>query len=276
MRGRPDVRTAGSPGVSWAWGVLVMVLSVFVSGCGRETPPVQGVPADDALALAQRVVAHHGMAANITAQLLVRVRPAGMDAQIATVNLWSPADGRVRLSASRVGFSGIEGLISADGSLLAVVRDGEVIRDSLRTAFVEVLGPQARPERLIEDLKAGPLPLATTFTRTDAGLSCIDPGTGLRVEVDLAADGLSIERKRWYLADGTEALRIDYARPQVFDGLRRAASWTVTIAVVDAQIQLRIQDIDVVPQIGEARLRLEAPAGEAVDIAGFLAGAAGD
>lgn len=260
MRRRPDV--------SWAGMVLVAVFWVLASGCGREASRAQADHADDALALAQRVVAHHGMAANVTAQLLVRIKPAGKDAQIATVNLWSPADGRVRLSASRVGFSGIEGLISADGALLAVVRDGEVIRDSLRTAFADVLGPQARPERLIEDLKAGPLPLAAAFTRTDTGLSCIDPGTGLRVEVDLAADGLSIERKRWFLADGTEALRIDYARPQIFDGLRRAASWTVTIADVDAQIQLRVQDIDVVPQIGDARLQLDAPAGvRVVDLA---------
>src|SRR5690606_24308576 len=100
---------------------------------------------------------------------------------------------------------------------------------------------------------------------------CIDPGTGLQVEVDLAADGLTVTRKRWLRPDGDEVLRLDYAREQLFDGLRRAASWIVTIPGVDAQIQLRIQDIDVVPQIGEVRLRLEAPAEGAIDLATFFA-----
>lgn len=255
-----------------------VLIAVMLSGCGRQVPEAQAQPdpVDNALALAQRVVAHHGMAANLTAQLLLRVKPVGADAQIATINLWTPADGRTRLSVTRVGFSGIEGVIAADGGLLAFTRDGVVVRDNLRQAFAETLGPDARPQRLIEDLKAGPLPLAAAFTRTATGLACIDPGTGLRVEVDLAADGLTVTRKRWLRPEGEEVLRLDYAREQRFDGLLRAASWTVTMPDVDAQVQLRIQEIDVVPQIGEARLQLEVPAGEAVDIAGFLTRAAGD
>lgn len=258
--------------------LTALVFALFAVGCGA--PPRTGVhdpgqlgdppAADRALSQASAVVRHYGNAPTITAQLLIRIKPAKKDAQIATVNAWSPADGRTRLSVTRVGFSGVEALVGADGTVVAIARDGDLIRDDLRTAFTDVLGAQAQPQRLIEDLKAGPLPLAGAYERTATGLACIDPGTALRVEVDLAADGVTVTQKRWLHPDGHEALRIDYARDQLFDGLRRAARWNVTIADVDAEIQVRVQNLDVVPQIGDERMALAVPADrEAQNLATF-------
>ncbi len=257
---------------------LTLVVALAIAGCGNaargySTPSgaQSGDNAEAALAQAGEIVRHYGNAPTITAQLLIRVKPAQKDAQVATANVWSPADGRTRLSVTRVGFSGVEALVGADGNLVAIARDGDVVRDDLRTAFADVLGPQAQPQRLIEDLKAGPLPLAAAYERTPTGLACLDPGTALRVEVDLAADGVTVTQKRWLHADGHEALRIDYARDQLFDGLRRAARWNITIADVDAEIQVRVQKIDVVPQIGDDRLALEVPLGRPTqDLATFI------
>jgi len=267
---------------------LGLLLALAGAGCGsaaRSNATAQAAqpsaqagdpPAPDAaLTQAAAIVRHYANAPTITAQLLIRIKPTKKDAQIATVNAWSPGDGRTRLSVTRVGFSGVEALVGADGTLVAVARDGDVVRDDLRTAFADVLGVQAQPQRLIEDLKAGPLPLADAYERTATGLACLDPGTALRVEVDIAADGVTVTQKRWLHADGHEALRIDYARDQLFDGLRRAARWNVTIAEIDAEIQVRVQNLDIVPQIGDERMALAVPADrEAEDLATFTRTAA--
>jgi hypothetical protein len=266
---RPSNRDFGNPRFR-KLALLSVLGSLFVLGCTRAEPQGPALGAD-AAADAQAVIAHQGSAGAISAQAILRVKPSERDAIILTINLWSPPDGRIRLSASKVGVSGMEALIGTDGSLVAIPRDGEVVRDRVATAFANVLGPDAHPARLIEDLKVGPLPLAKSYERTATGLACIDPGTGLRVAIDLAADGVTATRKTWFAADGSIALAVAFDREQNFEGLQRATRWTFTIPNWKGECQLRLQKIDVVPMIGEDRLRLDVPAdAKVVDAATFL------
>lgn len=243
------------------WLTLAVLTVLLGTGCvSRTESKSQAQPTGTALETALAIVAHHGTAATITAQLMIRLKPADGDAVVVTTNVWSPADGRIRLHVSKVGFAGLDALVSPTGAIDAVTRDGDVAHDTADHAFADHLGPRAQPMRLIEDLKAGPLPLASVFERTATGLTCIDPGTGLRTEVDLADNGLDIIAKRWLNMDGEAVLTIQYERPQVFDGLTRSSKWTITSPTWDGVCQVRLQQIDVVPTISEERLALAIPA----------------
>src|SRR5690606_5991190 len=123
----------------------LLVVLALLTGCGRAEPKAVAVDpppavAGDGLALAKRVVERSGSAATISATVVVRFQEPGQEAMNLSLSLWSPADGRVRLSAHKVGVSGIEALVQTDGTFAAVDRDRTVVRDALGTVVADLLG----------------------------------------------------------------------------------------------------------------------------------------
>ncbi len=258
----------------WALGMCALVGLAF--GCASQRPAAtragqQPALADDAaMRLAAQVAGYHRSADIVAVDLLVRVKPAGRDALQFSVNLWSTADGRVRIALSKVGVSGFEALIHPDGAIGAVGRGGERVVDDLEAAFADDVAADAHLALLIEEFKRGPLPAARSFTAAGRTLSCTDPATGLRVVVTLAADSPQAVSKSFTDAKGTEILRFDYARYKNLDGLQRPSLITIVVPSAPGAYAMRVQNVDVLPAIGEQRMALTLPDGAAMDFAGFV------
>jgi len=239
----------------------IAVLGLALAGCGpgRQTPPVIG--ADTAAKRAAQAQAWHQGAATITADLLVRIKPAGRDALTFTVNIWSPADGRIRLQVSKVGVSGFDALIQPDGAFTVVSREDDVVDDDLERVFAADLGAGAALARLVEELKLGPLPAAAGFAADGGILTALDPATGLSVAIAFAEQPEQIASKSWRDPAGAEQMRLDYARYKTFDGLQRPSLMTISIPGRDGEYLVRVQDLNVVPSISDGRMRLSVPEG---------------
>lgn len=281
---------------SGVWSrVTLAMLALATIGCGSQrndppdsrpqTPdaspapvePSAAVPAEDGrtppiieagIARVAELLTAHGRADTVTCDLLVRAKPADGDAITFQIFLWCPADGRIRLKASKLDVDFCEALVQADGSFTAIlVRSREVVRGNLKD--VRVLDAQGRPlgppflgylALLVAEAKTGPIPDQGVTAVHERRIEAKDPTSGLAVGVELNADDTAAA-KRFYDAPGKESLRFDYSRYQAFDGLRRPAKLQVTVPNDPSEYGVRVREIDVVPAIDQERMRLEVSQG---------------
>jgi len=238
------------------------LLALSLAACGGAPRAGQNaVGADTAVRRAEQAQQWHRAAESITADLLVRVKPAGRDALTFTVNVWSPADGSVRLQVSKVGVSGFDALIQPDGSFTVVSREDDVVVDDLEHAFADELGQGAALARLVEELKIGPVPAAATFTADGGTLSATDPATGLPVTLLFAEQPEQIASKSWTGPDGKPGMRLEYSRYKIFDGMQRPSVIAIRLPGRDGEFLVRVQDLNAVPSISDGRMRVAVPNG---------------
>lgn len=229
-----------------------------------QTPPILAA----GIARVAELLNVHGRAETITASLLIRVKPADGDAITFQIFLWCPADGRIRLKASKLDVDFCDALVQADGSFTAVmVRSNEVVRGNLKD--ISVLDQQGKPlgppflgylALLVAEAKTGPIPDQGVTAVHERRIEAKDATSGLGVGVDLNADDTAAS-KRFYDAPGKESLRFDYSRYQEFDGLRRPAILKVTVPNDPSDYLVRVREIDVVPSIDPQRMKLEVSQG---------------
>ena len=233
-----------------------------LAGCtGSSRSEATTVGADTAARRAEQAQAWHRPAGSITADLLVRIKPAGRDALTFTVNVWSPADGRVRLQVSKVGVSGFDALIEADGAMTVVSREDDVVVDDLERVFADDLGAGAALARLVDELKLGPVPAAAAFAADGGTLTGVDPATGLNLVIAFAEQPEQITSKIYRDATGVERMRLEYDRYKTFDGLQRPSLITIRVPGREGDFLVRVQDLNVVPAVSDGRMRLQVPAG---------------
>ena len=238
-------------------GIALLALA----GCtGAPRSEVPTVGPDTAARRAEQAQAWHRGAGTITADLLVRLKPAGRDAITFTVNVWSPSDGRIRLQVSKVGVSGFDALIEPDGAMTVVSREDDVVVDDLERVFAADLGAGAALARLVDELKLGPVPAATAFAAEGGTLTGVDPATGLNFVIAFAEQPEQIASKTYRDAAGVERMRLEYARYKPFDGLQRPSLITIRIPARDGEFLVRVQDLNVVPAVSDGRMRLQVPA----------------
>jgi len=243
-------------------GSIIGVVLVAMAGCGgapRAEPTSVG--ADTAARRAEQAQAWHRAAGSITADLLVRIKPAGRDALTFTVNVWSPADGRIRLQVSKVGVSGFDAVIEPDGAVNIVSREDDVVVDDLERVFAADLGPGAMLARLIDELKLGPVPAAAAFAADGGTLTGLDPATGLNLAIVFAEQPEQIASKSYRDPAGVEQMRLEYARYKTFDTLQRPSLITIHVPGRDGEYLVRVQDLNVVPAVSDGRMRLRLPDG---------------
>lgn len=236
-----------------------LLLLVGCAGSPRAEPA--GVDPDTAARRAEQAQVWHRAAGAITADLLVRIKPAGRDALTFTVNVWSPVDGRIRLQVSKVGVSGFDAVIQPDGAFTIVSREDDVVVDDLERAFADDIGAGAALARLVEELKLGPVPAADAFAAEGGTLTGTDPATGLAVAIRFAEQPEQIASKTWSDPAGGERMRLDYSRYKVFDGLQRPSIIAIRIPGRDGEFMVRVQDLNVVPSVSDGRMRLAVPEG---------------
>lgn len=278
----PEVRKFGS--------LAALTLAVLiVTGCGgdrREATaiPVQTQPAPSAeqqppdphtppileagIARVAELLTFHGRAETITCELLIRMKPVNGDAVTFQIFLWCPADGRIRLRASKLDVDFCEALVQADGSFTAVlVRSREVVRGNVKD--ISVLDAQGRPlgppflaylPLLVAEAKTGPIPDSGVTAVHERRIEAKDATSGLAVGVDLNADNTAAS-KHFYDAPGKESLRFDYSRYQEFDGLRRPAKLQVTVPNDPSEYGVKVRGIGVVGSIDPVRMKLETSQG---------------
>lgn len=245
--------------------MIATFLGLILTACGPRAEAPLAAPA-----LVEQVRAFHHSAPCVAAALLVKIKPEGKSSLTFTINVWTTADGRVRLQGSKVGFSGFEALIEPDGTFVVLAGD-EVCRDDLEVAFAKLLGPGAQLARLVEELTLGPVPGAETLSVAGRILSANDPALGHALTLELAPDRDEALRKTWYAADGRELLRLDYSRYKTFDGLQRPSGVRLVIAEHPGEFLIRIQQLDVLPSISTSRMTLEPGAGaRALPFSDFL------
>jgi hypothetical protein len=249
--------------------------SVLLAGCGAA--PVrtraEGQPPaapDQAAMLAADVQRVHGQAAAVTADLLVRVKPAGADAEIFQLHLWCAEDGRIHLEATRLEVPFIRGLVQADGHFTAeLVQSREVVHGVL--ADLAGHDAQGRPlglpfltwlTLLVSEAKAGPLPTGPAATSPAADtLRFSDPASGLAAVLTVDHASHHALDKRLVDATGAPVLTLEYGKYQAFDLLNRASRVKLVVAGDAGEYSLRLRELRAVPAISDEGMRFAPPAG---------------
>ncbi len=241
---------------------IALAFAFALAGCtGSPRSEVPAVGPDTAARRAGQAQAWHQGAGSITADLLVRVKPAGRNALTFTVNVWSPADGRIRLQVSKVGVSGFDALVEADGAMTVVAREDDVVVDDLEQVFADELGEGAALARLVDELKLGPVPASPAFSAEGGTLTGVDPATGLAVVITFADAPEQIASKSYRDSAGVERMRLEYSRYKTFDGLHRPSLITIHIPGREGEYLVRVQDLNVVPAVSDGRMRVRVPEG---------------
>jgi hypothetical protein len=259
-----------------AVGVLLGALLVL-AGCGgerdraspaAEQPPVAQDPAPRPpapaidLAWLQGLLSFHQQAPTVTVDLLIRAKAPDGDAILFQLNLWCPADGRVRLKCSKLDVDFIDALVQPNGDfVLELVRSREVVRGNLRDVHVfdrqgKVSGPPflAYLSLLVQEAKSGPVP-DRGVARAGAGrIEAKDPATGLDVAVEVKPDD-TVASKRFLDAPGKEAVRLDYARYKAFGRLQRPTQLQIAVPGDANEYTVRLRHLDAVPSIDPGRMR---------------------
>jgi|GEM_PF-3441629 hypothetical protein len=265
--------------------IIICAALVGLCGCFDRTPPPAPAPqaesgapapapaapaASSPAAAADELNAASGDAGTIAADLLVRAKPPNGDALLFQLSLWCPADGRIRLRASKLDFDFLEALVERDGSFVVeLVRTHEVVRGHL--SDISVLDAHGRPTGppflvylalLVGEAKHGAVPQQGPYRSappapgTPAGARAIaakDPITGLQTELTIGPDGNPLS-KRVFDAPGTEALRLDYGRFEHFHQLTRATKLRLTVPGDASEYTVRLRTLDALPAIGEERM----------------------
>jgi hypothetical protein len=240
---------------------------------GADAPPVP-----DATARATAVLAAHGQAAAVTCALVIRVKPPQGDALIFTLDLWCPADGRIRVKASKLDVDFCDALVGPDGAFTAfLARSRERVSGNLRDlAAADASGRPAGPSflaylaLLVEEVKCGPLPAVGPWRERGGNLVAADPATRLTAEVTAKPDG-TVASKRLLDDQGKEVLRLDYDRYQAFGQLHRPVRIVLAVAGDPTACTIRLRDCAAVPGIGDERMRLTIPVGvPAIPVGEFI------
>jgi hypothetical protein len=225
-----------------------------------------------------RVLAEHGQTAAVTGALVIRVKPPQGDALIFTLDLWSPADGRIRVKASKLDVDFCDALVAPDGAFTAfLARSRESVAGNLRDlAAADAQGRPVGPSflaylaLLVEEVKCGPLPAVGPWRELGGNLVATDPATRLTAEVVAKPDG-TVASKRLLDDQGKEVLRLDYDRYQAFGQLHRPVRIVLTVAGDPTACTIRLRDCAAVPGVGEERMRLTTPAGTpAIPVGEFI------
>lgn len=231
---------------------LSLLACVLLSACTsgvRPSPP-------DASALSARL----GSAGCVTASLLVRIVPVpeADDGEVFTLRIWSPPDGRVRVSAHKLDVDFLSALVMNDGSYTAVLpRERVWARGRLGGAADPVLLRDLA--LLVAEVRHGPLPASVAVVQgADRTLEFVDPGTGWKAVLGIGANGLPVG-KRLLAADGSEQRRLTYEHWQGFDGLLRPTVVGLVVAGDPATGTIRLKTLDTPPTISDERMQLHLP-----------------
>lgn len=271
--------------------LILVGCSLTVSlGCSSdrgadEVAPTDETPADEAptgeateaeregLALAREILTTAGAAAQVTADLVMSIRPAKGDSLSFTINTWCAQDGSLRLLANKVNFDGLDALISADGQFTALlIKTSEVFTgqvDELAAAQTEMTPAMSfltNVQRLTDEVRRGSVaPSADRYVlegRDDDGnriLRIDHPGGGQeRLGVGNHRDG-PIVVWRELLADGERVAHFAYSRHERKDGLLRFGRVTVTRPEDEGSVVIRLRDIDRVPGFRAGTFTITAP-----------------
>ena len=221
-------------------------------------------------ALAADVLRVHGQAAAVTCDLLVRVKPAGGDAELFQLSLWCPDDGRIRLEATRLDVPFCRTLVQADGRFTAVlVQSGEVVHGTLadlaaRDARGQPLGLPfiTYLTLLVAEARNGPLPpgVAVRGPAPDT-LAFTDPASGLAAVLTVDHASHLALSKRLSDAAGAAVLTLTYGKGARFDQLQRAGRVTLLVAGDPGEYTLRLRELRAVPSISDEGMRFTVPAG---------------
>ncbi len=266
MTWRPSVMT---------WHRSLLLTTLLLAGCGSAPVRTQAEaqpPAtpDQAAALAADVQRVHGQAAAVTADLLVRVKPDGADAEIFQLHLWCADDGRIHLEATRLEVPFIRALVQADGHFAAeLVQSREVVHGTL--ADLAERDAQGKPlglpfltylTLLVSEAKAGPVPTGTTPASPAADtLSFTEPASGLAAVLTVDHASHQAVAKRLSDASGAPVLTLEYGKYQAFDLLNRASRVKLVVAGDSGEYSLRLRELRAVPAISDEGMRFAPPAG---------------
>jgi hypothetical protein len=214
----------------------------------------------------------HQQSPTITADILIRVKAPDGDSVLFQINLWCPADGRVRLKCSKLDVDFIDDLVQANGDfVLELVRSHELVRGNLKDIHVftkdgAVSGPPflAYLSVLVQEAKMGPVPERGVHHLADEKLLAKDPITGLEVEVVINPDN-TVASKHYFDAPQQEALHLTYHRYQTFGTLKRPTQMELSVPGDARQYTLRLRDVQAVPSIPADHMRFK-PSAEITEI----------
>jgi len=250
------------------------VFLLLCAGCtDRDGPPPLGDPGEKATELRRR----YGQAEILTARIYLNFRPPGAKTLTFTINLWSPGDGRQRLSCKKYGVPFLEGIARPDGGFTAVlVRDGTVVTGELREIGEALAGEDsgggaffARLAEFAAELHRGPIPPAERYAsdlRPEGEghyLTCVRED-GLRSVVELDRQAWRAETKTVY-EDDELIYRLEYGdavgNDREFDDgdLIRPYYVKLRVAGDDTLYRIKLKGLDSVPSIDPADLELEVP-----------------
>jgi hypothetical protein len=211
---------------------------------------------------------YHQQAPTITTDLLIRVKSPNGDPLLFQINLWCPADGRVRLKCSKLDVDFIDALVQPNGDfVLELVRSKEVVSGNLRDIKVfdatgAVSGPPflAYLNVLVQEAKVGPVPDRGVTQTGDGVIHAKDHITGLNIITTVNPDD-TVAQKRYFDAPDKEALRLDYYRYEQFNQLKRAKKIQLTVPGDATEYTVSMRHIDAVPSIPADHMRFKPSVG---------------
>ncbi len=257
---------------------------IGLSGCGNKrddnpqviipekVPPTaeQNPPLDvhSQAAWLTELLQFHNQAPTVTADLLIRVREQNGNAILFQINLWCPADGRVRLKCSKLDVDFIEALVQPNGDfVLELVRSKELVRGNLRDIHVfdkngAASGPPflAYLSVLVNEAKNGPVPAENVTKAANGEIIAKDAITKLDVKVTVNPDK-TVASKQYFDAPDKEAVRLDYQRYDNFDRLKRPTRMQLSVPGDKSEYTLRLRSLDAVPAIPAAHMRFDPSSG---------------
>ncbi len=247
---------------------LVLATALAAAGCARPAAaPVSASVADTAA----RVLAFHGHAQALSAELLLRIKPPQQDAVTITAHVWVHTDGRVRMNASKLDVTFCQALIEADGSCTAWLPRAKLVTRTPAAADGRKLPPFLSDLQLMaSELRDGPLLPSVYVSNSSVPPLLRQPNRDGSILVQVNSDGSAALKKFLDAADG-ERLTLVYSNYKTFETLRRASLVQMQTPNDLTDVRISVRALEELPAISNERLRLNVPADAvAVDIDTFI------
>jgi hypothetical protein len=237
-------------------------------------PAAQAQPApafNQAEYLAQ-LLHFYAQAPTVTADFIVRVKPPNGNAIIFQIAVACPADGRIRLTCSKLDVDFISALVQPNGDfILELVRSKEIVRGNVCDIHVfdkngAASGPPflAYLQLLVNEAKIGPVPERGVTKATPGHVEGKDPLTGLAMTLTVNPDD-TVQSKQLFDAPNKEAVRLQYDRYQKFGNLQRPSKMSIVLPNNSNEYTVRLRDLRDVPSISADTMRF-VPSKDATEI----------